>query len=268
MTVKNGDFIKIDYTESVDDQVIFTTDKDVATAKGIYDEETQYGPRLIVVGAGQIPQGFEEDLIGKEIGLSGKVEVPPEKAFGKHDPGKIETVSLTKFKEEKPTVGMRVGMDNKYGVVTRIIGRRVSIDFNHPLADKTIVYEYKILEGIEDRLEKLKSMVKTFARMDLEAELKDDVAVITVPWEMSYYKEWLMIRRGLAEMILQHLDLKEVDFVEKHTGEKVKAELISPPGKEPEAEAQDQVEPGAESQAQAEPEVKAEGQGPDESTPA
>jgi len=72
--------------------------------------------------------------------------------------------------------------------------------------------------------------------MDLESEIRDDVAVITVPWELSYYKEWLMIRRGLADMIIQHLELKEVDYVEKHTGEKVKAELISPPAKEPVAE--------------------------------
>jgi FKBP-type peptidyl-prolyl cis-trans isomerase 2 len=277
MTVKNGDFIKIDYTESVDDKVILTTDKELATAKGIYDEETQYGPRLIIVGSGQISQGFEEDLVGKEIGYSGKVEVPPEKAFGTRDPRKVETVSITRFKEEKPVVGMRVGMDNKYGIVTRIIGRKVSIDFNHPLADKTIVYEYKILESIEDRLEKLKSMVKTFARMDLVAELRDDVAVITVPWELSYYKEWLMIRRGLADMILQHLGLKEVDFVEKHTGEKVKAELISPPGKEPgaepqakpegsEPEAELEAKPQAEAEAEAKTEV--EGQGSEESTPA
>jgi FKBP-type peptidyl-prolyl cis-trans isomerase 2 len=244
MTVKNGDFIKIDYNEYVDDQVILTTDKELATAKGIYDEETQYGPRLIVVGSGQISQGFEEDIIGKEIGYSGRVEVPPEKAFGMRDPNKVETVSITRFKEEKPMVGMRVGVDGKYGVVTRIIGRKVSIDFNHLLADKTIVYEYKILESIEDRQEKLKSMVKTFARMDLVSEIKDDVAVITVPWELSYYKEWLMIRRGLADMILQHLGLKEVDFVEKHTGEKISAELISPPGKEPkEPDTQAEINP-------------------------
>ena len=78
MTVKNGDFIRIDYTENVDGQVIAATDKDVATEKGIFDEETQYGPHLIVVGAGQIVKGFEEDLIEKEIGYSGKVEIPSE----------------------------------------------------------------------------------------------------------------------------------------------------------------------------------------------
>jgi FKBP-type peptidyl-prolyl cis-trans isomerase SlyD len=229
MAVKNGDFIKIDYTQIVDGQIIATTDKELATSKGIFDEEIQYGPHLIVVGAGQLVAGMEEDLLGKEIGYSGKIEIPPEKAFGTHDPKKVEIIPLNKFKEEKPIPGMRVGVENKVGVVTRIIGRKVSVDFNHPLADKTVVYEYKILENVEDQDEKLKSLIKTFARLDLESEIEGDVATITVPWELGYYKEWLMIRRGLADMIIQHLGLKEVDFIEKHTGEKVRAELVSPP---------------------------------------
>ena len=234
MTVKNGDFIRIDYTESVEGQVIAATNIDVAREKGIYNEENQYGPHLIVVGAGQLVKGFEEDIVNKEIGYSGKVEIPPEMGFGSHDPKKVEIIPINRFKEQKPMPGMRVGVENKTGMVTRVIGRKVSIDFNHPLAGRTIVYDYKILEFIEDRLEKLKALIKTFARMDLEAEIKDDVATITVPWELSYYKEWLMIRRGLADMIIQHLGLKEVDYVEKHTDEKIKAELISPPLKEPE----------------------------------
>lgn len=237
MTVKNGDFIRIDYTESVDGQAIAATDKDVATEKGIFDEEIQYGPHLIVIGAGQLVKGFEEDMIGKDVGYSGRVEIPAEKAFGLRDPKKVEIVPLNKFKDKKPVVGMRVGVENKVGTVTRIIGRKVSVDYNHPLVDKTIVYEYKIVESVEDRLEMLKALIKTFSRMDLEAEIKDDVAVITVPWELSYYKEWLMIRRGLADMIIHHLGLKEVDYVEKHTGERVTSELISPPAKEPKAEA-------------------------------
>jgi FKBP-type peptidyl-prolyl cis-trans isomerase 2 len=246
MTVKNGDFIRIDYTESVDGQVIAATDKDVATEKGIFDEEAQYGPHLIVIGAGQLVKGFEEDLIGKEAGYSGKVEIPPEGAFGLRDPKKVEIIPINKFKDKKPVPGMRVGVENKVGTVTRIFGRKVSVDFNHPLVDRTIVYEYKINEFIEDLQEKLKALIKTFARMDLEAEIKDDVAVITVPWELSYYKEWLMIRRGLADMIIHHLGLKEVDYVEKHTGERVTSELISPPAKEPIAEATESEEPKSE----------------------
>jgi FKBP-type peptidyl-prolyl cis-trans isomerase 2 len=236
MTVKNGDFIRIEYTEMVEGQVIATTDKDVATEKGIFSEEAQYGPHLIVVGAGQLVKGYEEDLIGKEIGYSGKVEVAPEDAFGLRDPKKVEIIPINRFKEKKPVPGMRVSVENKVGTVTRVIGRKVNVDFNHPLAGRTIVYEYKILESIEDQLEKLKALIKTFAHMDLEAEIKDDVAIINVMWELGYYKEWLMIRRGLADMIIQHLGLREVDYVEKHTGEKTRAELISPPGKEPLAE--------------------------------
>jgi len=243
MTVENGDFIRIDYTESVDGQVIAATDKDVAAEKGIFSEEVIYGPHLIVVGAGQIVKGFEDDLIGKEIGYSGRVELPPESAFGLHDPRQIQIVPLNRFKENKPVPGMRVSLDGRTGTVTRIIGRKVSIDMNHPLAGKTVVYDYKIVESVEDRTERLKALIKTFARMDLEAEIKDDVAVITAPWELSYYREWLMIRRGLADMILQHLGLKEVHYVEKHTGERVKAELISPPEKEPVEEAAQAEEP-------------------------
>jgi FKBP-type peptidyl-prolyl cis-trans isomerase 2 len=233
MTVKNGDFLKIEYTQYVDGNPIATTAMDLAKEKGIHDEETEYGPRLIVVGASQLVPGFEEDLIGKEIGYQGRVEVPAEKAFGAHDPAKVEIVPANRFKEEPPRVGMRVGAEGKMGVVIRVIGRRVSVDFNHPLAGKAVVYEYKIVEGVEDRLERLKGLVKTFSRMDLECSIEDDRATIYAPWEMSYYKEWLMIRRGLADMIMQHLGLAQVDFVERHTaGPKVAAEMISPPPKE------------------------------------
>lgn len=249
MTIKNGDFIRIDYTETVNGKIIAATDQEVAKSKGIFDEESQYGPRLIVVGAGQLVPGFEEDLVGKEIGYSGQVEIPPEKGFGKHDPKKVETVPITRFKEEKPFVGMRVGIEDKFGVVTRIIGRKVSVDFNSPLADKTIAYDYKIVESIEDQKEKLNALVKTFARIDMETKIEEGVAIIIVPWEMNYYKEWFMIRHGLADMILQHLGVKEVDYVEKHTGDKVKAELISPPEKETEVGSEEQIKNPSESSA-------------------
>ncbi|HPW73403.1 MAG: peptidylprolyl isomerase [Methanothrix sp.] len=235
MTVKKGDFIRIDYTEFVDDQAIATTEKALAEERGIYSEDIQYGPHLIVMGAGQLVKGFEDDLVGKEIGYSGRVELGPEDAFGLHDPKKIETVPLNRFKEERPVPGMQVSIDDRAGTVSRVIGRKVSIDFNHPLAGKTVVYEYSIREAVEDQTERLKALIRTFGRVDLEAEIKDEIAVITIPWELNYYKEWIMIRRGLADLIIQHLGMKEVHYIEKHKGERVRAELISPPGKESEA---------------------------------
>jgi FKBP-type peptidyl-prolyl cis-trans isomerase 2 len=247
MTVKNGDFLRIEYTQYVDGKPISTPSEDLAKEKGIYDEEREYGPRLIVMGAGQLVPGFEEELMGREIGYQGRVEVSSEKAYGAHDPAKVEIVPANRFKEEPPRVGMRVGMEGKLGVVTRVIGRKASVDFNHPLAGKAVVYEYRIVEGVEDRLERLKGLVKTFGQMDLECGIEDDRAIIYAPWEMSYYKEWLMIRRGLADMIIQHLGLAEVDFVERHTaGPKIAAEMISPPPKEGDREEAPKEEAAAE----------------------
>jgi len=237
MTVKDSDFIKVDYTESVDGRVISTTNRDVALNNDIYEDGVEYGPALIVVGSGDVVEGFKDELIGKEIGSSGSVEIPPEKAYGVRDPDNVELISLTKFKKERPEIGMRVSVDGKMGTLTRIIGRKARIDYNHVLADKTIKFEYTIVEGIEDRQEKLESLIRVFAKIDLKAEiLDDDVAEIESPWEMSYYKEWPMIRRGVAEMAMRLLDLKEVKYIESHKlTPTVTSQLVSPLTKSAEA---------------------------------
>jgi len=248
MTVKDGDFIKVDYTEKVDGQVISTTNRDVAMNNDIYEDGVEYGPALIVVGSGDVVEGFKDELMGKEIGSSGSVEVSPEKAYGVRDPENVELIPLTKFKRDRPEIGMRVSVDGKMGTLTRVIGRKARIDYNHVLADKTVKYDYTIVERIEDRQEKLESLIRIFAKIDLKAEiLDDDVAEIESPWEMSYYKEWPMIRRGVAEMAMRLLELKEVRYIESHKiTPTVTSELVSPPSK---AEAAEETETPAEASA-------------------
>ncbi len=237
MTVKDGNFIKVDYTESVDGRVISTTNRDVAMKSDIYEDGVEYGPALIVVGSGDVVAGFNDELIGKEVGSSGSVEVPPEEAYGVRDPENVELIPLTKFKKEKPEIGMRVSVDGKMGTLTRIIGRKARIDYNHVLADKTVKFDYTILDRIEDRQEKLESLIRIFAKIELKAEiLDDDVAEIESPWEMSYYKEWPMIRRGVAEMAMRLLDLNEVRYIESHkAAPTVTSQLVSPPSNSEEA---------------------------------
>ncbi len=251
MTVKDGDFIKVDYTESVDGQVISTTNRDVAMNNDIYEDGVEYGPALIVVGSGDVVAGFKDELIGKEMGSSGSVEVPPEEAYGVRDPENVELISLTKFKKERPEIGMRVSVDGKMGTLTRIIGRKARIDYNHILADKAVKYDYTIVERIEERQEKLENLIRIFAKIDLKAKiLEDDVAEIDSPWEMSYYKEWPMIRRGVAEMAMRLLDLKEVRYIESHKlTPTVTSQLVSPPSKAEEAEEAQEAETAAEAPA-------------------
>ena len=234
MTVKDGDFIMVDYTERTNGTVVFTTDEKLATENDIYDEQIEYGPRLIVVGSRDVAEGFKEELIDKEIGHSGSVEVPHEKAYGAYDPGKVNSVPLNKFKDDKPGIGMRASIDGKMCTITRVIGRKVRVDYNHPLAGKTIEYDYTIRELIEDRGEKLKGLIKIFSGMNLEVEIVDgDVAEVDSPWEMGLYQKWPMIKQGVANMAMHLLDLKEVRFIETHKPEpQVTSQVISPPQKE------------------------------------
>lgn len=238
MTVKDSDFIKVDYTESVDGRVISTTIRDVAMKNEIYEDGVEYGPALIIVGSGDVVEGFRDELMGKEIGSAGTVEVPPEKAYGVRDPENVELIPLNKFKKERPEIGMRVSVDGKMGTLTRTIGRKARIDFNHVLAGKVVKYDYAIVERIEDRDVKLASLIRIFAKIDLKADvLEGDVAEIDSPWEMSYYKEWPMIRRGVAEMAMRLLDLKEVRYIESHKlTPPVTSQLVSPPSKSGETE--------------------------------
>ena len=251
MTVKDGDFIRVDYTESVDGQVISTTNRDVAMNNDIYEDGVEYGPALIVVGSGDVVEGFKDELMGKEIGSSGSVEVPPEKGYGVRDPENVELIPLTKFKKEKPEIGMRVSVDGKMGTLTRIIGRKARIDYNHVLADKTVKFDYTITERIEDRQERLESLIRIFAKIDLAAKiLEDDVAEVESPWEMSYYKEWPMIRRGVAEMAMRLLDFKEVRYIESHKlAPTVTSQLVSPPPRLEETEEKEETETSAETPA-------------------
>jgi len=117
MAVQKGDFIKLSYTGKLQSGAVFdTTDANVAKENGIYNEKANYGPETIVVGKGYVVAGLDEDIIGKDVGEKGHVEVPPEKGFGMRRLDLIETIPAKKFKEKvKP--GMRVQVQGRAGVV-------------------------------------------------------------------------------------------------------------------------------------------------------
>ena len=217
MPIKNGDFVKISYTGRLKNGVVFdTTDENIAKEAGTFDEKAKYGPHLVVVGAVHAVKGLEEDLVGKDVGYSGSVEVPPEKGFGERDPALIETFSITKFKE-RPRPGMQVSIDGRNGVVETAIGRRARVDFNHPLAGAKLVYDYTIEEKISDTKAKIKGLIDLYARADLDVEIQGDTAKVIVPYSLSFDHRWIISKRQIADEILVHTNLKEMQYIEKYT---------------------------------------------------
>lgn len=235
MPVKNGDFIKASYTGRVKDGDVFdTTDEKVAKEADIFNENVKYGAQLIVVGSEYAVKGLEEDILGKTVGYKGTVEIPPEKGFGEHDSKLVETFSITKFKE-RPLVGARVNLNGRMGTVATVIGRRVRVDFNHPLAGKTVVYDYAIEEQVKTPKNKISGLIDMYARADLDVDVKGGIATISVPYALSFDQRWLISKKKVADDILAHTSIKEVWYVEKYTSkvEEKGKKAIKKPTKKP-----------------------------------
>jgi FKBP-type peptidyl-prolyl cis-trans isomerase SlyD len=252
MAIQKGDFIKLNYTGKFEDGRVFdTTDEDLAKKEDIFNPRGLYGGDVVIVGAGHTIEGLDEDLEGKEVGYSGTIVIPPEKAFGPSNPKLVETISITKLKDRNAHPGLAVEVDGRRGIVTRVIGRRVTVDFNSPLAGKTVTYEYTIEKVLETDIEKIQGLLALYTGLrDLEIETADGVAKIYIPTGLTFNQRWLMAKNRVASELFKYAGFKEVQFIEKVTAES-EAEVPAEPGAETEAEPEPEAETGGSSESEA-----------------
>jgi FKBP-type peptidyl-prolyl cis-trans isomerase SlyD len=215
MTIQKGDFIIVSYTGKNDDQVYDTTDEEIAKASNIYNEKGKYGGDIMIVGAGHTVLGLDEDFIGKEVGYTGSVTVPPEKAFGVRNPELIETIPIARF-DRKPQVGMAVQVDGRQGTVIRAIGRMAQVDFNRFMAGQTVTYDYEIKEKVEDNEAKVKGLLARYLGKEFSIEIKDGTATVEIEPELTYNQIWLMSKRQIARELIDNTDIKEVIYLERY----------------------------------------------------
>ncbi|ABS55845.1 peptidylprolyl isomerase, FKBP-type [Methanoregula boonei 6A8] len=217
MTIKEGDFVKLSYTGSANGIVFDTTDEAVAKKADIHSPSAIYGPVTICIGQKHVITGLDEELVGKKVGTEADVTVPPEKAFGERDPKKVQSFPKSKF-QEKPVRGMRISVEEHgEGVVVDVIGSRVLVDFNAPLAGQTLTYHYKIEEEVTDPLEQLKGIIRLYAGKDMEASLDEGKATITLPPGINYDRRWLLWRgRIIHEGFESVKGINEITLVETY----------------------------------------------------
>lgn len=102
------------------------------------------------LGDGSLLPNLESLLIGLEEGTTGKFFVPPEDGFGFPDPANVYDLDKTEFPDGMLLkVGDVVGFDTPTGdqipgQVVAITEDQVKVDFNHPLAGETFIFEAKI----------------------------------------------------------------------------------------------------------------------------
>jgi peptidylprolyl isomerase len=163
MPLKDGDFVLVEYTLRVKDtsKIVDTTNEEEAKKEGIYDPRERYGPRLIIVGEGRLLPGLEKMLRELDEGQEREVEIPPEDAFGKRDPAKIKIMHRNAFIKAgiRPEPGKVVEINGQLAIIRSITGGRVVVDFNHPLAGRTIEAKVKITKVLRAPKEKLLHLV-------------------------------------------------------------------------------------------------------------
>ncbi|MEX0623983.1 MAG: FKBP-type peptidyl-prolyl cis-trans isomerase, partial [Saccharospirillum sp.] len=109
-------------------------------------------PATLTIGDGNLPEGFERCLMGLSAGDRRKVQVPPQDAFGQHNPQNIQQFKRDRFAQSEPLeVGMVMsfedaGKNELPGVVATLDDEFVEVDFNHPLAGKTLDFDVEIIE--------------------------------------------------------------------------------------------------------------------------
>jgi FKBP-type peptidyl-prolyl cis-trans isomerase 2 len=168
----------------------------------------------VIVGAGFTLKGLEDALMEMNVGEKRTIEIPPEKAFGAKDAKLIKLVSISEFRKNdaKPYPGMIVESGNSRGKVLSASGGRVKIDFNHPLAGKTLIYDLEIKEKIEKIEDKIKAIIEIYIKTageKISVNINDKEVEIGVPPLInSLYK------KKIADDVMKFLGFEKVKFVE------------------------------------------------------
>ena len=206
MVLQKGDFILIDYTAKVKEtnEVFDTTTEETAKKEHLHKEGEIYEPKLIVIGEGWVLKTLDEGLITMELSKVASVEIPPEKAFGARDPEKVKRVPLKHLTDKgiDLAIGARIEYNGKMAIVRSIGAGRVLLDYNPPLAGKTLVYDVTVQKKLETNEEKIAALVHRripvaeIAKFKLAFEEK--TLTVEMPEETFYLEGVQVAKRGIA----------------------------------------------------------------------
>lgn len=141
--VKSGDTIAVDYTGKLENGDVF-------------DSSEGRQPLTFTVGAGMLIKGFDQAVIGMKKGESKTITIPPDMGYGPRDEKAMVDIPRAQFPQEMAlTEGLNLQLQDPSGnpvpaTVASINETSVTMDLNHFLAGKTLVFDITIAEtGLE-----------------------------------------------------------------------------------------------------------------------
>lgn len=139
MSVQNGDTIRVHYIGELTDGTRF-------------DSSEGRDPLEFTVGSGMVVPGFDAAVLGMEIGETKSVTILPAEAYGEKTDEMTVDIPRAEFGEEFTAnpgeqLMIQLGDGNQIPVtITKIDENTVTLDANHPLAGKTLVFTITLAE--------------------------------------------------------------------------------------------------------------------------
>jgi FKBP-type peptidyl-prolyl cis-trans isomerase 2 len=139
---KMNDKVKVHYSGTLSDGTVF-------------DSSLEREPFEFTIGKGMVIPGFENGVIGMSEGESRKVSIISEDAYGLFRDELVGVIDKSRIPGDIDLqIGMVLQMRSPEGsatnvTVTDISEAGVTIDLNHPLAGKDLIFEIKLVEVLQ-----------------------------------------------------------------------------------------------------------------------
>ncbi len=137
--VQNGDKVKVHYHGKL-------------RSGETFDSSEGREPLEFTVGEGQVIPGFDQGVMGMQVGDKRTVEIDVQNAYGEKSGEMIIEFPKEQFPDDmNPEVGMQLMMNNGQGqqfpvTITELKEESVMLDANHPLAGQELIFDIELVE--------------------------------------------------------------------------------------------------------------------------
>ncbi len=217
--MKDGDFIHLDYTGRIKESgaIFDTTREDVAKAANSFNPSVKYKPIPIIIGGNFIFKSLEDEIRKLENGKIKTIELAADRAFGQRRADLVRLIPASEFSRQNldPEVGKFITINGINGKIMSIAGGRVSVDFNHPLAGKDLVYELEVKDVIDSPEGRVRAIVSYFTSGDeaeIEASVKEKALRIVTGKEKHLHPD---TKHQIADTVRKWVEKYEkIEFVD------------------------------------------------------
>jgi len=141
---KTGDTVRVHYEGQLSDGTIF-------------DSSLEREPIEFILGQDTVIPGFEQAVIGMEVGESKDVSIPPEEGFGEYSEDLVVNIEKSMLPPDiNPELGMQLEVSPEEAsseeetprvfTIADIAEDSITLDGNHPLAGAEIAFKIELLE--------------------------------------------------------------------------------------------------------------------------